>query len=330
MNSDKLLGLLVKSGGYVSGEEMSRVLGVTRAAVWKGITSLRKQGYEISSAPRLGYKLEKAPDVLSAGAIAAGLPEGAAVGNRILCLDTVDSTNTYLKKLGAAGEPHGTAVLAEEQTAGRGRRERLFQSPRGAGLYLSVLLRPACAPMEAVNLTAWTAVAVCDGIEAACGLRPRIKWTNDIILSGKKLCGILTEMSVEGETGALQYVVAGVGVNVSQTAGDFERAGLGEIASSLALAGRPVARCTLAAALLTALDRMAAEFPREKARWLERYRADCLTVGREVVLARPGGNQEARAVDIDDEFGLVVEYPDGRREAVTAGEVSVRGIGGYV
>lgn len=330
MNQDEILRLLIRADGYISGEEMSRALGVTRAAVWKSIASLRGLGYAIASAPRLGYRLERCPNVLSAGTISGRLPPEVRVGREIVCLEQVDSTNTYLKRRGAEGAPHGLAALAEEQTGGRGRRGRRFESPKGAGLYLSVLLRPNCTPEQAIPLTAWVGVAVCDGIEAACGLRPRIKWTNDIILNGKKLCGILTEMSVEGETGALQYVVAGMGTNVHESAEDFAAAGLSDIATSLAIEGAAVDRCALAAHLLTALDRMAEEFPKEKARWLERYRADCLTPGRAVTLLRPDGQERAMAVDIDENFGLIVEYPDGRRESVTSGEVSVRGIAGYV
>lgn len=330
MSQDNILRLLIRAGGCVSGEEMSRALGVTRAAVWKGIETLRGAGYEIVSVPGQGYRLVSCPNRLSAGAISARLDPEAAVGREIVCLEQVDSTNTYLKRRGAEGAPHGLAALAEEQTEGRGRRGRRFESPRGAGLYLSVLLRPDCAPEEAVTLTAWVGVAVCDAVEAACGVRPRIKWTNDIILNGKKLCGILTEMSVEGETGMVDYVVAGMGTNVGETAEFFAQAGLSDIATSLAIEGYEVDRCALAACLLNALDRMAKDFPDKKSRWLEQYRRDCLTPGHEVKLVSPNGERLAKALEIDDGFGLVVALPDGTVETVTAGEVSVRGVAGYV
>lgn len=330
MNQDNILRLLIQAGGSISGEEMSRRLGVTRAAVWKGIEVLRGAGYVISSVPGQGYRLESSPNRLNAGAISARLDPENLVGREIVCLEQVDSTNTYLKRRGAEGAPHGLAALAEEQTGGRGRRGRRFESPKGAGLYLSVLLRPNCAPAEAVALTAWTGVAVCDAVEQAAGVRPRIKWTNDIILNGKKLCGILTEMSVEGEAGAVDYVVAGMGTNVGETAEYFAAAGLADIATSLAIEGHAVDRCVLAACLLNALDRMAREFPREKEQWLKKYRADCLTPGHEVKLVSPTGERCARALEVGDDFGLVVALPDGTIEAVTAGEVSVRGIAGYV
>lgn len=330
MNQDKILMLLIQADGSISGEEMSRSLGVTRAAVWKGIEALRGAGYEIDSIHGQGYRLVSSPNRLSAGAIQARLRPDSRVGSEIVCLEQVDSTNTYLKRRGAEGAPHGLAAVAEEQTGGRGRRGRRFESPKGAGLYLSVLLRPDCLPVEAVTLTAWVGVAVCDAVEQAAGVRPQIKWTNDIILNGKKLCGILTEMSVEGETGAVDYVVAGMGTNVGETAAFFTQAGLADIATSLAIEGHGVDRCVLAAALLGALDRMAGDFPRGKARWLAQYRADCLTPGHEVRLIGPDGERPARAVAIDDNFGLVVAYPDGTTGTVTSGEVSVRGVAGYV
>lgn len=296
MNQDNILRLLIQAGGTLSGEEISRRLGVTRAAVWKGIEALRGAGYEITSAPGQGYALEKCPNKLSVGAISARLRPENLIGRQIDCLEQVDSTNTYLKRRGAEGAPHGLAAVAEEQTGGRGRRGRRFESPRGAGLYLSVLLRPHCAPAEAATLTAWVGVAVCDAVEEAAGVRPQIKWTNDIILNGKKLCGILTEMSVEGETGAVDYVVVGMGTNVGEPAEFFAQAGLSDIATSLAIEGYPVDRCVLASALLNALDRMAADFPQKKENWLAKYRADCLTPGHEVRLIGPNGKKPATAL----------------------------------
>lgn len=330
MTNDQVLGLLTAAGDWLSGEEMSRALGVTRAAVWKAVDALRREGCVITSAPRLGYKLETAPDRLSPAAISARLPGGLALGQEIICLDTVDSTNTYLKKLAAEGGRHGTVAIADEQTGGRGRRERTFQSPRGAGLYLSVLLRPSCLPMEAVDLTAWVAVAVCNAIETLCGTRPDIKWTNDLLLHGRKLCGILTEMGIEGESGALQYVVAGAGINLRQSRADFAALGLEETATSLAAEGldKGLDRCALAAALITELDTMAAQFPARRADWLSRYRAGCITAGRRVLVVRGDRADPALALGVEDDFSLRVRWDDGREETVSAGEVSIRGLMG--
>ncbi len=330
MTREAVLSLLKEAGdSYCSGQSMSRTLGISRAAVWKAIDALRQEGYEISSVPRRGYRLERSPDRLSAGELTGAL-RGLTLGQNIICLDSVDSTNNYAKKLADRGAPHGTVVLTDCQTAGRGRRGNSFVSPEGKGLYLSVLLRPNLPPVDVINLTAWIAVAVCDAVEQVIGRRPGIKWTNDLILQSKKLCGILTEMSLEAETGELQYVVAGIGINVSQSEADF-----GTEVSSLAISleqalGRKIRRADLAVAVLGALERMMNDFPHQKAAWLERYRADCLTLGREVRLIRRGEAQIAFAQTIDEDFALVVRHENGTVETVTAGDVSVRGLLGYV
>ena len=330
MSREKVLSLLLEQGdAYVSGEDMSRRLGISRAGVWKAIQALRGEGYEIDSAPNRGYRLLSSPDRVREGELAGPLA-GCLVGSSLACLDVIDSTNTECKRRAMAGAPEGLVVIAEEQTGGRGRRGRSFQSPRGTGLYLSALLRPRLEPEEVTDFTAWTAVAVCDGIQAACGVRPRIKWTNDIVMNGKKLVGILTELGLESETNALDYLVPGIGINVNQQPEDFSP-DIRDMAASLAMVlGHPVRRTELAAQVILALDRMYRVFPREKGRYLEQYRADCLTPGNQVQLITPASRQEAKALAIDDDFRLVVELPDGTRRALSSGEVSVRGMYGYV
>ena len=330
MSRETILSLLLAhQKDYLSGEAMSQQLGISRAAVWKAIETLRQEGYVITSAPNRGYRLDSAPDRIREGELSGHL-SGCTIGSHLLCLDVIDSTNTECKRQAMAGAPHGLAVLSEEQTGGRGRLGRSFQSPKGFGLYLSLLLRPKLPPQEVVDFTAWVAVAVCDGIEAACGVRPQIKWTNDIVLGGKKLCGILTELGLESETNSLQYLVTGIGVNVNHTPEDFDEE-IRSIATSLSMyLGKPIRRAGLAIELLKALDRMYAGFPHNKQEYLDRYRADCLTVGKDVQLITPVSRQEAHALSIDDKFRLVVEFPDGSQKALSAGEVSVRGMYGYV
>lgn len=330
MSRETILSLLLAhQEDYLSGEAMSQQLGISRAAVWKAIETLRQEGYVITSAPNRGYRLDSAPDRIREGELSGHL-SGCSLGSHLLCLDVIDSTNTECKRQAMAGAPHGLAVLSEEQTGGRGRLGRSFQSPKGCGLYLSLLLRPNLPPQEDVDFTAWVAVAVCDGIEAACGVRPQIKWTNDIVLGGKKLCGILTELGLESETNSLQYLVTGIGINVNHTPEDFDEE-VRSIATSLSMyLGKPVRRAALAVEILKALDRMYAGFPHNKQEYLGRYRSDCLTVGKDVQLITPVSRQEARALSIDDEFRLVVELPDGTQKALSAGEVSVRGMYGYV
>jgi len=330
MSREKVLSLLLQQGDRpLSGEAMSRELGVSRAAVWKAIEALRQEGYEIASAPNRGYRLESAPDRVREGELSGPLA-GCHIGSTLVCLETIDSTNTECKRRAMSGAPDGMAILAEEQTGGRGRLGRSFQSPKGCGLYLSALLRPQLPPAEVVDFTAWVAVAVCDGIEAACGTRPQIKWTNDIVLNGKKLVGILTELELESETNSLQYLVTGIGINVNYRPEDFGE-DIRDMATSLAQElGRPVRRSLLAAEVIKAMDRMYANFPHNKQEYLDKYRADCLTTGHQVQLITPVSRQEAFALEIDDEFRLVVELPDGTRKALSTGEVSVRGMYGYV
>ncbi len=328
MSREKVLSLL-RQGGYVSGEAMSQRLGISRAGVWKAIEGLRQEGYVIASAPNRGYRLEEAPDRLREGELSGPLA-GALVGSKLLCLDCIDSTNTECKRQAMSGAPEGLVVTAEEQTGGRGRRGRGFQSPRGKGIYLSALFRPALELSQVSDFTAWVAVAVCDGIEACCHIRPQIKWTNDIVFQGKKLVGILTELGMEGESGALDYMVAGIGINVNHGSKDFAPE-IRDMAYSLAqILGRPVRRAELAAQVILALDRMYAGYPENKAEYLEKYRAGCVTTGRQVQLITPASRREAFAREIDDQFNLVVELPGGARETICAGEVSVRGMYGYV
>lgn len=330
MSREAILSMLrERQGEYVSGEAMSAALGISRAGVWKAIQRLREEGCVIDSVPNRGYRLSDAPDRLRPGELSGPLA-GCLVGRDLLCLDVIDSTNTECKRRAMSGAREGLVILAEEQTGGRGRLGRSFQSPRGKGLYLSALLRPRLSPEQVQDFTAWTAVAVCDGIEAACGLRPGIKWTNDIVLGGRKLVGILTELGLESEIHALEYLVTGIGVNVNHTEEDFAPE-LRDMAVSLAqVLGRPVRRSELAVQIILALDRMYAGFPQNRGEYLAKYRAGCITPGHQVQLITPNSRREAFAVEIDDAFRLVVEHPDGRREALAAGEVSVRGMYGYV
>ncbi|WP_242623780.1 biotin--[acetyl-CoA-carboxylase] ligase [Intestinimonas massiliensis (ex Afouda et al. 2020)] len=328
MLRDEVLALLrEREGEPLSGEAMSRALGVSRAAVWKAMEALRQEGYEISSAPRKGYWLEGSPDRLSPGELAR---PGRMVGRELVCLDRVDSTNNEIKRRAVGEAADGLAVVAGEQTGGRGRRGRSFVSPPGKGLYLSVLLRPNCPLAEVPTLTAWSAVAVCDAVEEVCGVRPGIKWPNDVILEGRKLCGILTELELEAETAALRYVVVGIGVNISQTEADFGPE-VAPVAVSLAQAlGKAPRRAEVARALLDSLDRLYGDFPRQRENWLARYRADCLTVGRPIRVISGTGEREGTALGVEEDFSLRVAWKDGGEEVVSSGEVSVRGLLGYV
>jgi len=238
----------------------------------------------------------------------------------VYTLERVDSTNTRLKELARQGAPDGTLLIAREQTSGRGRLGRSFASPPG-GLYLSMLLRPPRAAERCASLTPLAALAVRRAAAACAGVTPAIKWPNDLLLHGKKLCGILTELS--GSAQAPQLIV-GVGVNVNTAPEDFPEE-LRESACSLfGETGRRVALDALAQRLAAELDALYAAWLRDERSFLEEYRAACVTVGQEILVLQNGAGRPARALGIREDFSLEVEYADGSREALRFGEVSVR------
>lgn len=253
--------------------------------------------------------------------IAALLPEKTIFREHISVADCVDSTNTRLAAMAAAGAAEGSVLLAEEQSGGRGTQGRAFYSPRGEGLYLSVLLRPALPFSALAQLTGWAAVALRRGIACACGAQTDIKWLNDLYLNGKKLCGILAEISFP-TPGGLPCVVLGAGVNVTQPAEDFLAQGLGNIATSLAAEGFCADRERLCAAILTELSHMYRRFPAGREEYLAEYRAHCLTPGRAVSFREEGQTLRGTALEICDDFGLTVLGQDGRERRVYAGAVS--------
>ena len=242
---------------------------------------------------------------------------------------SIGSTNDHLRTLARAGAPEGTVLVADCQTGGRGRRGRSFHSPEGAGIYMSILLRPNCLPAELLHLTCAAGTAMCDAVEAAAGFRPGIKWTNDLVFGKRKLGGILTELGFTPQ-GGVDYAIIGIGINCCQTEQDFPE-DIRAIAGSLAMAaGREIERAKVAAAMMDALHIMANRLLTEKTQILNRYRRDCITVNQEVVLVRGEEKRYGFALDIDEEGALVVRFSDGSTESVSSGEISVRGMYGYV
>ncbi len=332
MSREQVFTLLsAQSGEFLSGEDISAQLGISRAAVWKAVDALRRDGYTIEAQTGLGYRLTDSPDALTERELRRYLGGTETIGKTLHCFESIDSTNSFLKRAAAEGAPDGAVAVADEQTAGRGRRGRSFSSGAGRGVYLSALLRPRLSPKKVLPLTALGAVAACNAVERACGVRPQIKWTNDLVLNGKKLSGTLTELSLEGESGALDYAVIGIGVNCNNAREDFPPE-LRDIATSLCLeTGRRVCRAALAAALIEELDGLyAALQDGDTAAYLAAYRRDCLTLGREVQLLWQDAREKVTALDVDEQFGLVVRHEDGRVETVRTGEVSVHGLYGYV
>ena len=322
MDKQELLALLRREA-YVSGAELGRRLGVSRAAVSKAVAALKKEGYEIDSVPNRGHRLVAEPDRLELAAIRSALGDHPLAGT-VEVLETVDSTNNYLKNRAAAGAPHGTVAIAECQTGGRGRLGRRFDSVPGAGVYLSVLLRPACPPQALMTLTAQAAVATRRAIRTVTGAETGIKWVNDLVLNGRKLCGILTELSIEAESGLVSYAVVGVGVNCNRAVADFPPELRDTVGSLRSETGTRVDRNALAAAMIRELSALPA------LDWREEYRSACVNLGREVQILAPGRPpRTGKALDVGPDAELIVQTETGT-EAVQSGEVSVRGMYGYV
>lgn len=261
--------------------------------------------------------------------ILKNLSESCPWQDSVLYFDSIDSTNTRAKELAARGAPHGTVLIAGHQTHGRGRLGRTFLSPAGSGIYMSVILRPKCAPAELMHLTCAAAVAACDAVERSAAFRPGIKWTNDLVCGGRKLAGILTELNI-GSGGMVNFAIVGIGINCCQQESDFPEE-LRYMAGSLSMvSGRPVDRAQTAAAMIRALYEMDRTLLTHKNAAMDRYRADCITLGKEVSLHRADGSvRYGTALAIDDQGALVVRFTDGTTETVNSGEISVRGMYGY-
>ena len=329
MTKHDVLALLRQADVPLSGQRIAQTLQISRTAVWKAVEALRREGYQIASQPHRGYCLTGTPDRLSEEEIQNHLG-GHPWQDRVIVLDSVDSTNSFAKQLAASGAPEGTAVLARSQQKGRGRLGRSFSSPSDVGIYLSVILRPDAKPEQLLHLTAAAAEAAAEAIEAQTGLNTGIKWVNDLTAGGKKLAGILTELSVELESGRSEYIVVGIGVNCCQSPEDFPPE-LTEIATSVyEQTGRLPDRNALAAEMLLALSRLSETLLTEKEDWMRRYAARCITVGRQVRVISPRETREGTALGLDANGALQVAYSDGTQVWVSSGEVSVRGLYGYL
>lgn len=243
--------------------------------------------------------------------------------------DTVESTNTLAKAMADQGAPHGTVLIADRQTAGRGRLGRSFLSPGGVGIYMSVILRPKATPAELMHLTCAAATAMCDAVEMAVHFRPGIKWTNDLVFEKMKLAGILTELSLNSQ-GQVAYAVIGIGINCCQQATDFNPE-IRSIAGSLSMVtGKAIDRCAVAAAMLETLQKMDSTLLRNREAMMTQYRQDCITIGQDISLVRGDSVRHGHAIGVDDDGALLVRFLDGHTESVNSGEVSVRGMYGYV
>lgn len=298
-------------GRYISGEQLAQTLGVSRAAIHKAAAALTTQGYTLEAAPRRGYRL-LGGDPFCADAVGE-YPAPVYVHERL------DSSNQTAKRLALAGAPHGTLVLAGQQSAGRGRMGRRFESPAGKGIYLSLVLRAPVPASEALGVTVGAAVAVARAVQKLCGIELGIKWVNDLYYQGKKVCGILTEAGTSVESGLLEWLVVGIGLNLTTTPADWPEE-LARTAGSLFPGGpAPVGRAALAGAIARELLALCPAFD-----CLDEYRARCFVPGHWVTVCAETETYAAKALAIDEEGRLVIQRENGRQEALRCGEVTTR------
>ena len=323
----EILRYLKEADGYISGQELCERFQVSRTAVWKVVRQLEAEGYEIEAVRNRGYRLKTAGDILSQAEILSSI-RGSWAGREILYLDEVDSTNPAAKKAAENGAVHGTLVVSERQTGGKGRRGRAWDSPRGTGIFMTLILRPNMAPVHASMLTLVAALAVADGIRECTGAESLIKWPNDIVMSGKKICGILTEMSADPD--CINYVAVGIGINVNME--EFPEEIRGVAASIFTETGKKTKRSLLISAVMAAFERYYEVFMKttDMSGLLEDYNGKLANCGRTVRVLDPAGEYSGTAIGIDREGELLVEMEDTTVRRVLSGEVSVRGIYGYV
>lgn len=323
----EILTILRESEGYVSGQQLCEQMHVSRTAVWKVIEQLKKEGYTIEAVRNKGYRLTGSPDVMSSAEIES-LLETAWAGRDVLYLDETDSTNVQAKKLGEAEGKHGTLIVSDRQTAGKGRRGRGWDSPSGASIYMSILLRPDILPDKAPMLTLVMALAVARAVREITGEEAGIKWPNDIVLNKKKICGILTEMSAEIDY--INHVVIGVGINVNTE--DFPEE-IKKTATSLFIeTGKKWKRSEFIAAVMKYFEEYYEIFLKtQNLKMLQEiYNGFLVNKDAQVRVLEPGNEFDGWALGINETGELLVRKADGEITEIYAGEVSVRGIYGYV
>jgi BirA family biotin operon repressor/biotin-[acetyl-CoA-carboxylase] ligase len=317
-----LRALRTASAGTISGAELSQKLGISRAAIWARIEALRELGYDIEASPHQGYRLLVAPDVLHADDIGWRLEENQIIGRDLRLFEQTTSTNDVIEKLARDGAKEGAVVFAESQTAGRGRLGRTWISPARKGLWFSVLLRPDLSPSAATQFTVASAAALRKAIELQTRLKTEIKWPNDILVSGKKVAGILTELSAELDR--IKYVVVGIGVDVNLDSNDLPPE-LRDQATSLKLElGKPVVRAELAAVILRQLDRVyfqirSGEFNLVADEWEQH----CTTLGQRLVIQVGNRRVCGRAESLGDDGALLLRTEHGHLERIVGGDIQI-------
>lgn len=305
---------------YISGEALSKKFGVTRASIWKNIHALMKQGYDIERRPNSGYKLLSSPDKVLPAEIREGL-ETEYIGRELYCFNEAGSTNEIAMKLAEGAVSEGTVVIAEKQTAGKGRLGRKWLSPAGAGLWFSIILKPKISPQHSAKLTFVAGLAVLDAIRTVSGLQAGLKWPNDLLVNGKKVCGILTE--IKSGPDIINYQVLGIGINVNISEEEFPEA-LRATATSLAQeAKKEVARLRLLKEILKNIETGYEVFKKAGFKpFLIRWKEHSVTLNRKVKVAGLRESWEGLALDIDEDCALIVRLDSGEKKRVLSGDVS--------
>lgn len=331
---EKILSILRKTDGYVSGQELCEQLHVSRTAVWKVIGQLKEEGYEIEAVKNRGYRIVAVPDVMTGAEIESRL-HTKVMGHPCICYEETDSTNTRAKQMAEEGKPHGLLVCAEKQTGGKGRRGRAWSSPPGESIYMTLLLRPQLQPAHASMLTLVMGLAAAQACNTLLlrtlgekAPKVKLKWPNDLVIDGRKLTGILTEMN--SEVDFIHYLVIGTGINVNISSFPPE---LEETATSLYReTGRRFSRAELTALCMDYFEDAYNSFicTENLSGLCEMYNRLLVNTGREVRVLEPGNEYTGTALGINERGELLVEREDGQITAVYAGEVSVRGVYGYV
>lgn len=319
--TDDVLELLENSDGPISGEEMAEKLGISRNSVWKAVGKLKEAGYEIQAGTNRGYRLVSSGNVLTPQGVRR-LLTGSAKGCAIDVRDSVTSTNTVLKAIAEQGGAEGMALIAQQQTQGKGRLGRTFLSPKGTGLYISILLRPKFSAEESLCVTTAAAVAVAEAIDSVTGKHAMIKWVNDVYLKGRKVCGILTEASVDFENSGLNYAIVGIGVNVQEPPGGFAPE-IRDVAGALYKEEVPAGvRTQLAAEILNRFFGFYDHLTQRT--FMDAYRERSLLTGMEVTFTQGDTVKEGLVLGVDNEARLQVRLPNGEEKLFSAGEVNIK------
>ena len=323
---NQILKKLKEQARYISGEDISKTLNVSRTAVWKHINELRKDGYVIESSSKKGYRFVQAPDILDRREI--NIPQGQLIGGNIQHFAEIDSTNNYAKKIASEGCAHGTVVVADRQTMGRGRIGRQWQSDSADGLWFSIVVRPELEPENIQVITLATSVAVVEAIKETQGIICGIKWPNDIILDGRKLGGILTELSAE--PGHVNYVVVGIGINVNQDLEHFDYEIRQKAVSLKMYDNKPVQRSKLLGSILTSFEKLYKSVLLGKNKdIIDKWTEYSVTIGKEVKVAYRNVEYIGTAQSIAADGRHIVKCKDGVTREISAGEIQVRGLLGY-